>query len=378
MILGFICFIGLGYLLNKIFGGDNVADKIQYHVFFLDVGQGEATLIVKRVIPDKGETKCYTMLVDTDSGETINPATLIKDCVPKIKRNGTEVYFIDSMLITHPHDDHIGGLNFFINDADICVGKIFHPDYDFPRSKETADYKAYKKLKKDSCNQTETRIIAGQDYGSDTGISFTTFSPPKTIENAEKFKNQSEKIQVHNQCSVIKVDLNGTKLLFLGDANQECAKRILKYYKEKIPSTILSASHHGSNSIFVPEIDIEENLSSIKRGDKDNSWDEEILDIIDPEYVIISCGKDNKYKHPHSAALEAYKEKKRNVKRTDIEGTIYFVVDDNGKYVVSYLKSYDSVKKTIKGLFPSTASTNESVKSFFVGGSSLPIPPRNA
>jgi len=351
-----------------------MADKVHYHLFFLDVGQGEATLIVKRVIPEKGDTKCYTLLVDSDKGSEVDIISLIKDCIPK----NDGVHYIDAMVITHPHDDHIGGLDSLVNDKEITVGKIFHPDYDFLEDRETADYKAYNKLRKDSSKQNETRLIAGSEYGGDTGITFKAISPPQTIEEAEKFKGQPEKIQVHNQCAVISIDLNGTKLLFLGDANKECMKRLVKYHEDSLSADILSAAHHGSNSVFVPEIEIEESLANIKRNDEDSDWDEDFLDKINPEYVIVSAGKDNRYKHPHSAALSAYQDG-RIVKRTDESGTVYFVVDDDGEYTSpSNLKAYAKVKETIKGLFPENAKKNSTIESFFVTGSSLPVPPRNA
>jgi len=342
-----------------------MAEKTQYHCFFLDVGQGDSTLLVKRVIPDKGETKCYTLLVDTDKGSIVDTVNLIKDSVPKIKKNEKEVHFVDAMIITHPHDDHIGGLDSFVNDDEITIGKIFHPNYDFLSDKDTADYKAYNKLRKNSSNQNETRLIAGNEYGTDTGIVFTAISPPQTIEDSDLFKNLPEKIQVHNQCAVVTIELNGTKILFLGDSNKDCMNRLMQYHKEKLLADILSASHHGSNSIFVPEIEIEENLANTKRGDEESNWDEEFLNTINPEYVIISCSADNKYSHPHSAALEAYNADGRTVKRTDRNGTIYFVIDEDGSKSPISLKSYEDVKKTVKGLFPSDAKQNDSIKSFF-------------
>jgi len=349
---------------------------VQYHVFFLNVGQGDGTLIVKREISDFSEVVCKTLMVDTDQ-DIIDSVKLVKGSIPKINRNGKEVHFLDTMIISHPHSDHIGGLDSYVNDSEIMVGKIFHPDYDFIEDKDTADYRAYNKLRKDSSSQSETRLIAGTEYGNDVGIKFVALSPPKTIESADKFKDQSEKIQVHNQCAVVSVDLNKTKILFLGDANQECIKRLMQFHKEKLPAYILSASHHGSNSIFVPEEDVEESLADVKRGDHDG-WDEAFLDTINPYYVVISCGKDNSYKHPHSAALEAYKNG-RVVKRTDEHDTLYLVIDNDGACSTpKSLKTYAEVRDTIKSLFPGNAKSNSSVGPFFIGGTQLPVTPHNA
>lgn len=351
--------------------------KIQYHVFFLNVGQGESSLIVKRQIQNSGDVSCMSLLIDTDR-DVIDTVQLVKDSIPKVNSDGNDVHFLDAMVITHPHSDHIGGLDLYVNDKDIKIGKIYHPDYDFIESKDTADYKAYDKLRKDSSNQAETRLIAGKEYGNKTGIKFTVLSPPQTIEDSDKFKDLPEKIQVHNQCAVISVDLNGTKILFLGDSNQECSKRLVLYHEKNLPAYILSASHHGSNSIFVPEAEVEESLADIKRGEYDD-WDEKFLDIIAPAYVVISCGKDNKYKHPHSAALEAYGTNNRVIKRTDHHNTLYFVIDDDGTCSSPIsLANYNDVKNKIKSLFPGGAGSDSSVKSFFIGGSTLPVPPHNS
>ena len=351
--------------------------KVQYHVFFLNVGQGAGTLMVKREKPESGDAICSTLLIDTDR-DVIDTVQLVRDSIPKISKNGKDVHFLDAMIITHPHSDHIGGLDAYVNDPDITVGKIFHPDYDFLEDKNTKDHKAYDKLRKDSSSQPETRLVAGTNYGSDTGIEFTALSPPKSIENADKFKDQPEKIRVHNQCSVVTVDLNGTKVLFLGDANQECMKRLMQYYKDKLPAYILSASHHGSNSLFVPENELEESLADVKRGDHAD-WDESFLNEIGPTYVVISCGEDNKYKHPHSAAVETYKADLRTVKRTDDHSTLYFVIDDDGSCASpTSLKTYAAVRDAIKTLFPGNAASNSSVSGFFIGGSALPVTPHNA
>lgn len=357
-----------------------MADKVHYHVFFLNVGQGNSSLIVKREITENGsKVQCSTLLIDSRKGgeSEVNPVELVKECFPKEKINDKDITVLNAMVITHPHDDHIGGLHNFLNDTDILVKKIFHPDYDFLSDRDTDDYRAYNKLRKDSSAQTETRVIAGRNYGNDTGIPFYAMSPPSSIENSDAFKELSEKIQVHNQSVVLSLSLNNVKLLVLGDANQECIKRVVKNYEADIDSNILLASHHGSNSIFVPEAELEETMADIERGGEKSGWDESFLEKISPDYTIISCGKSNKYKHPHAAALEAYSDAS-TVKRTDEASTIHVFIDENGTCTIYELHDYESLKTTIKNLFPSNVDENKEIKNFFIGSSALPVAPRNA
>lgn len=349
--------------------------KTHYHFFFLNVGQGNSTLIVKRNIDEENDTvECTTMLIDTCIGgdDQVDPITLVEECLPTFKKDKKD-YNLNAMVITHPHSDHIKGLHSFVNELN--VERIYHPDYDFIKDKDTDDYKAYNKLRKDSSSQQETRLISGSEYKK--YIPFIALSPPQSIQDSESFNKLPEKIQVHTQSGVIKVEANGINVLFLGDANQNCVNRLMTYHQDKLTAHILVAPHHCSNSVFVPENELEESIKDVERGNDDCGWNEDFLQTISPDYVIVSCGDGNSYGHPHKAALETYLEK-CNVIRTDTKGTAHFIIDENDQVTINYLKTYSKLKNAVSSLFPSKASENASVKPFFITGSQLPVAPRNA
>jgi len=352
-----------------------MAEKINYHIFFLNVGQGNSCLLIKREIDEENEAvNCITMLVDTCIGGEgqVDPVTLVKECLPTYKKNGKE-YNLNAMVITHPHNDHIQGLHTFVNELN--VERIYHPDYDFLEDKDTDDYKAYNKLRKDSSSQQETRLVAGNDYNK--YISFVALSPPQNIDDSQAFKELPEKIQVHTQCGVINIKANDINVLFLGDANQNCIQRLMDYHEDRLPAHILVAPHHCSNSAFVPEDELEENIKDVERGDSNSCWDEEFLEKINPDYIIVSSGDGNSYGHPHKAALETY-EDICNVIRTDKKGTVHVLIDENNQVTLNYIKSLTKLNSTVRSLFPSNAPENNSLKSFFITGSQLPVAPRNA
>jgi beta-lactamase superfamily II metal-dependent hydrolase len=71
--------------------------------------------------------------------------------------------------------------------------------------------------------------------------------------------------------------------------------------------TAMKAAHHGS------------------LNGTDQAW----LKAAKPSLVVISCGKDNKYGHPHNETLDLLKEQNVPVNRTDVDGTIK--IESDGK-----------------------------------------------
>jgi len=113
--------------------------------------------------------------------------------------------------------------------------------------------------------------------------------------------------------------------MFTGDSSVASEEDFLNAYPTEIASgkfdvEVLKVGHHGS----------------------DTSTSEEFLDVIKPEEAVISCGKDNKYGHPHDEVVNRLNENNVNIRRTDTDGSILFYVNEIGEmYAVG---GYYSVK----------------------------------
>lgn len=237
------------------------ADVLEVH--YIDVGQGDATLI-----------KCgnHAMLIDAGDytkGSAVW-AYLLKQNVDKL----------DYLIGTHLDADHIGGMDVVITKFD--CGLILVPEYEKDTKSREELFDAI-----EAKNYHYTLPKVGDSYQLGDAV-FTVLAPEK--EFYEKENNYSIGIRlVYGQSS----------FLFVGDAQEESEEEMLKSGLE-LKSDVLKAGHHGSSS----------------------STSEEFLHAAAPAYAVISCGKENDYGHPHAVVLNLLRREGVWVFRTDEQGSI--------------------------------------------------------
>ncbi len=243
------------------------------HIYYLDVGQADSTFIL---LPN-GEN----MLIDAgtkDNGE---------DIVNVLDSLGVDS--IDYLIGTHPHTDHIGGMQQVIENFDI--EKIYMPK----ASSNTATYKnLLNAIKKNG--HTITTAKAGVEILSDDSLSATIVAP-----------NSSAYDDLNNYSAVIKLTYGLTSFLFAGDAEKLSEDEI----RTNIKCDVLKVGHHGSST----------------------STSKNFLKKTEPEYAIISCGADNDYGHPHKEVIQRLNNACISTYRTDLNGTIEAISDG---YTISF------------------------------------------
>ncbi len=119
------------------------------------------------------------------------------------------------------------------------------------------------------------------------------------IQNITKSMNNEN----DNSC-VIYTELNNHKFLFMGDAGIEVEEDLIEKYN-LYDIDALKVGHHGSKT----------------------SSSKEFINEINPKYLIISVGKNNRYGHPNSNVLENLDNSK--IYRTDDDGSIMFKIKHN-------------------------------------------------
>jgi competence protein ComEC len=244
-------------------------------VHFIDVGQADAILIQG----PKGENIVIDAGNNSDSEIVVN----------YIRNQGVKE--LKAVIGTHPHEDHIGGLDAVIKSFD--VDKVY-----LPKAVHTSD--------------TFRDVL---EAISDKGLKVTTavkgVSIPLAGMTAEFLGPVSSEYEnLNNHSAVLKLTYGETSFLFQGDAEEESEKDILKSDMSlKLKADVLKIGHHGSASSTTPEY----------------------LSKVNPKYAVIMVGKGNDYGHPHKETMELLKSEGIEIYRTDEEGTI--VVESDGKSI---------------------------------------------
>ena len=126
----------------------------------------------------------------------------------------------------------------------------------------------------------------------------------KTDKYKFQFLNTTLYDNENDNSSVIYLNYNNYKFLFMGDASVKREKDLLKKYNLNYID-FLKVGHHGS----------------------DTSSSKEFMDFINPKYSIISVGKNNRYGHPNKEVLNNLSDSK--IYRTDQDGSVMFKIKNN-------------------------------------------------
>lgn len=239
-------------------------------IHYLNVGQADSILIQQN-----GEN----MLID--AGNNADSSLVVE----YLRKQG--VHKLDYIVGTHPHEDHIGGLDVVIDT--FSIGKVFMPQ-------TTATTQTFKDVvlavKNKDLKITTPKVENSYNLG---GATWTILAP-----------NGSEYNDANNYSIVIKLKFGNNSFIFMGDAEDVSEGQILAKQLD-IEADVLKVGHHGSSS----------------------STTTEFLNKVNPKHAVISVGKDNKYGHPYKETMDKLKDKDVEVYRTDESGTIIATSDGN-------------------------------------------------
>ena len=234
-------------------------------ITYLDVGQADSILI---------QNEGHNMLIDAGNNED---GPLL---VQYFKEQNITKF--DYLIATHPHEDHIGGMDDIINNFDI--EKIYMPDV-------TTTTKTFLDV---------LEAIEKKNMTYDVPNINQNFTLGNTL--FQVIYTGNDKKNLNNSSIILKATFKNTSYLFTGDATSEVEKKILN---KDIQATVLKVGHHGSKY----------------------STTTDFLNKVNPKYAIISVGKNNSYNHPNQVTINKLEKKNIEIHRTDQEGSIFLKSD---------------------------------------------------
>ena len=278
----------------------NVAERGEgeLRVHFIDVGQGDATLIE---LPDG-----KTMLIDGGNGNDNANKSLLRHI------NALDIEKIDYLVLTHADNDHFGGLIELLKQK--RVERAFLPITTMEEEKSSPYSRFLTELDKEDCAVEKANVFASHALSNQTNYTLAFLYPYTSMTDGVVEQ------PVGNDASVVVwLEYKNVSFLFTGDATKETEssliasqeKGLYALYGVDIRKTkILKVAHHGS----------------------DDSTSEEFLTYIGVGEAVISCGEDNPYGHPDKAVLERLMGIGAKIHRTDTDGSIIVTVGIDGAY----------------------------------------------
>jgi len=246
-----------------------------------DVGQGDAALLRmphgKNMLIDGGARQ-----EGFDQGEKV--------IAPYLRRNG--IRSLDAVVLTHPHNDHVGGLIYIMNHFNVkqiyTAGTVFYSGL-YGRFFETIEQK-----------RIPHQIITAPDSILFPGVRLYFLSPSETLMAQTTGTNSV----INNQSLVIRLLYGKNILLFTGDAEKEAEYDMLSRGRLG-PCDAVKSGHHGSST--------SSSFPFVRR--------------IAPKFAVISVGENNRHGHPSDEVIQRYADNGALVLRTDEEGAIVFRLD---------------------------------------------------
>jgi len=249
-------------------------DKL--HLIFCDVGQGDASLIVKG---------SFQILIDTGPRNGGVVSCLSKH-MPFWDRN------LEVLVNSHPQEDHLG--DFGAVASHYQIGEVVLSD-EKPVGKDVEQ--AYEVIKSNNIKQVVAQKNDRLRYGD---LSFDVLFPEENTSTSVL----GDSSDANARALVMLMKYPGFSALFTSDIGEPQELALIDE-GVLVPVEVLKVAHHGS------------------KYSSSSDFDEKVR----PRWAVVSVGKKNRYGHPATEILKRFDRLGSYIWRTDQQGEVEFVAD---------------------------------------------------
>lgn len=250
--------LGLVMFLPLAFAESERPETGGFRMTLLDVGQGLSAVV---------QTSHHVLVYDTGAKFSEQSDMGRSVLLPFLYKQGIDR--IDSLVISHGDNDHIGGAESLL--AGIEAGQVLTS------------------VPQQLSGHSPTTCSAGQSWHWD-GVTFVVLSP-----RSSGFVSEND-----NSC-VLRIQSDKGSVLLTGDIEAAAEAWLVDMYGEKLKADVLVAAHHGSKTSSTPIF----------------------LQAIQPDYVLIPAGYRNQFGFPHQSVLKRYQDMKAEWLNVAEQGAIF-------------------------------------------------------
>jgi competence protein ComEC len=278
-----LAWVGIAGLLAAALAIIFVPPKMEWRpgvleVTAIDVGQGDSLLIItpegRTLLLDSGGVGGGSRSDFNVGEEVVSPYLWIRG-----------IRQLDAVAISHPHSDHIGGMPSIIAN--------FRPkEFWYGLESPTPEFASVAEAAREF--GLSFRPHAAGDEFEFGGMRVRVLSPQPDAVAEDK--------QQDDESMVLRLQYGKTSALLVGDSH----KRIEKVLETEAPqANLLKIGHHGSLTSSTPEF----------------------LEVVDPQFAVVSAGYYNSFRHPRPEVMQRFAARHVRTYRTDLAGAISFYLD---------------------------------------------------
>lgn len=261
-------------------------------VVFFDVGQGDAALVStpagRHVLVDAGPWS-----PEGGAGRFV--------ILPYLERRG--IRRVDAVVITHPDEDHLGGLPALLRD--VSVGRVVH-------SGQRTDTELYAETQRllDREDVLQQVVRRGDALAVDSTVRLQVLGPPRPL--------VQRGIESENDASVVlRLTYGKVNVLLPGDVEAAAEQDLIRTYGNQLDSWVVKVPHHGSSTSSTP------------------AFVRAASDSLHGSHAVVSVGRNNRYGMPSEKILSRWEARAR-LYSTARSGAVWMRTDGQSVWKVRW------------------------------------------